>query len=525
MRIQLKSLRAALLAAAGGVLMACSQATEADNVQMVEAAAKQDMATVRVLLRKGADATTAQADGATALHWAVHWDDLEAADLLIDEGANLDAANEYGATALSLACTNGNAAMVEKLLDEGADANIATSSGETPLMRCARTGAADAVKALLAEGADAKAKDNESEQTALMWAVAQKHAGAAQALIAGGADVNARSKGGFTPLMFAARVGDLDSAGILIDAGAKVDEVGPAGMTPLVLAAASGQQAVATFLLDKGANPNAADEYGATAMHYATIMGITAINAVRYANYVAHIFRPSQQDLVKALIAHKANVNAQIAKPIRLGGGDSDALIGATPFVLAAATPDVTVMHMLADAGADTKMATSTKLTPLMAAAGVGRGQDFTEEEKKTALAAVQFAFELGGDVNATPVDGLTAMHGAATNGADAVVTFLAQKGAKLDVRDKYQQTPLSIATGERLPWIPYGEELGEIIQPSTRDLLLKLGATPLNTPGYFKPPAEGSDAYRINAGHRGLNAPPPVVLQVGPGDARGGGP
>ncbi len=525
MGIRAISLRAILLAGAGAALLACGPSNSVNDPRLAEAAAKQDMAAVRALIDDNVNANSAQADGATALHWAVHWDDLEIADLLIDEGANVDAANEYGATPISLACTNGNAAMVEKLLEEGANANVATSSGETPLMRCARTGNAEAVKALLDEGADVKAKDIETEQTALMWAVAQKHAGAAQALIAAGADVNARSKGGFTPLMFAARVGDVDSAGILVDAGAKVDEVGPAGMTPLVLAAAGGQETVAIFLLDKGANANARDEYGATALHYSTIMGITAINAVRYANYVAHIFRPSQTKLVEALLAHKADPNARIAKLIRIGGGDSDALIGATPLLLAAATPDVNVMRMLVKAGANPKMMTETKLTPVMAAAGLGRGQDFTEAEKKTALEAVQLAVELGGDVNATDVNGLTAMHGAATNGADAVVQFLVSKGAKLDVRDKYQQTPLSIATGERLPWIPYGEELGEIIQPSTRDLLLKLGAAPLTTPGYFKPPAEGSDAYRINAGQRGLNAPPPVVLQVGPGDNRGGGP
>ena len=92
-----------------------------------------------------------------------------------------------------------------------------------------------------------------------------------------------------------------------------------------------------------------------------------------------------------------------------------------------------------------------------------------------------------GADVNATNEDGLTAMHGAAANGADAVVQFLTQKGAKLDVRDKYQQTPLSIATGERLPWIPYGEELGEIIQPSTRDLLLKIGGDTAQHAGLFQ--------------------------------------
>ncbi len=33
------------------------------------------------------------------------------------------------------------------------------------------------------------------------------------------------------------------------------------------------------------------------------------------------------------------------------------------------------------------------------------------------------------------------------------------------------------------------------MIQPSTRDLLLKLGATPLDTPGYFTPPSDVHDA------------------------------
>ena len=97
-----------------------------------------------------------------------------------------------------------------------------------------------------------------------------------------------------------------------------------------------------------------------------------------------------------------------------------------------------------------------------------------------------------------------------------AVVQFLAQKGAKLDVRDKYQQTPLSVATGIRLPWIPYGDELGEIIQPSTAELLLKLGATPVDAPGYFKPPAEGSEAFQFNQSQRygGEAAPLPPAQQ-----------
>ena len=68
-------------------------------------------------------------------------------------------------------------------------------------------------------------------------------------------------------------------------------------MTPLVLASASGQEAFGIFLLDKGADPNARDENGATALHYAVMKGITALNGVRYANYVAHLFRPSHDGL------------------------------------------------------------------------------------------------------------------------------------------------------------------------------------------------------------------------------------
>jgi hypothetical protein len=72
------------------------------------------------------------------------------------------------------------------------------------------------------------------------------------------------------------------------------------------------------------------------------------------------------------------------------------------------------------------------------------------------------------------------------------------------------------VATGIRLPWIPYGEELGEIIQPSTRDWLLKLGATPVDTPGYFKPPTEFTGAFQFNQSQRygGEAAPLPPALQ-----------
>ncbi len=506
MRSGLKYRYGLLAAVLLGAQLAGVSAAEAPR--LADAAAKQDKAALRALIRDKADVNAPQADGATALHWAVHWDDQESVDLLIRAGANVNARNEYSATPLSLACTNGNAAIVEKLLAAGANPNAAAASGETPLMRCARTGDVAAVKSLLARKADVNARDNEQGQTALMWAVAEKHPAVAQILVQAGADIGARSKGGFTPLLFASRVGDVESAKIFLAGGANVNEAGPKGMTPLLLASASGQEALGIFLLDKGADPNARDSAGVTSLHYALMKGITALNEIRFANYVEYLFRPNMEDLVKALLAHRANPNLRIEKRIALGGGHSDEVLGATPFLLAAATPDPVAMRMLASAGADPKLKTKDGSTALMLAAGLTRGQDFTEEDKRVSLDAVKIAVELGADIDAANEDGLTAMHGAASNGADGVVQFLAQKGAKLDVRDKYQQTPLSIATGVRLPWIPNGDELGEIIQPSTRDLLLKLGATHLDTPGYFHPPAEDSEAYRINRGVRGLETP-----------------
>ena len=83
---------------------------------------------------------------------------------------------------------------------------------------------------------------------------------------------------------------------------------------------------------------------------------------------------------------------------------------------------------------------------------------------------------------------------------ADSIIQYLAEHGAKLDAKDIYQQTPLSIANGVHLPWVPTGEELGEegARRNSTADLLLKLGATPLDTPGYFTPIQTDSDVFRL---------------------------
>ena len=237
---------AGLVAVSGGGLQAAS-----DDLRLVEAVKAQRWEAVRSLLAHGLDVDATQGDGATALHWAVYWDDQQTAELLIRAGADVDAANDYEVTPLWLACANASGEMVERLLAAGADAKATLTSGETALMACARTGSVDAVEALLNRGAEVDAREAAESQTALMWATAQRHPAVVRLLLDHGADPNARSRvrrevisrrlqadlrygersrslgsdaeetdiGGFTPLLFAARVGDLESARLLLGRG------------------------------------------------------------------------------------------------------------------------------------------------------------------------------------------------------------------------------------------------------------------------------------------------------------------
>ena len=485
-------------------------ASAATDGGLIDAVKAGDGQAVRSLIQQHVDVNEAQSDGASALHWAVYRNDLAVANMLISAGANVNATNDYGVPPLWLACTNRSSSLVESLLNAGANANAALPSGETVLMTCARTGNTDSIRPLIARGANVNTKESWRGQTALMWAVEQKHAEAAQILLENGADVHARSKSGFTPLLFATRVGDIDSARVLLAAGADVNEVTPTppkpaadqprgfsgkpysyraapyAMTPLLMAAASGHESLALFLLDHGANPNAADSNGVTALHYAVLEGIVAIGSVSSHYAVnAYLFRPNMIELTKALLAHGANPNARLTKdPLLPGGMPRVSMAGATPFLLATASCDLTLMHILLDAGADPMIATKAKTTTLMIAAGLGRYEDRTKEEEKNAFEAVKLLVGLGADVNAIGEEGYTALHGAAYVGADPIIDLLISRGAKTEVKDDFGQTPLSIAEGvvttgifdfAKKPWGTHRQ---------TADLLLKLGATPLAQSG-----------------------------------------
>ena len=161
--------------------------------EVADAVMRGDKAAVQKLITQHADVNAPQADGATALHWAVFKSDKEMVDLLIRAGANAKAANREGATPLWLASVNGDAAIIEALIKGGADPNEKQPLGRTPLMEASRTGNVEAMKVLLDHGADANAKESLRGTTPLMWAADEGHAAAIKLLIDRGADIKAQS--------------------------------------------------------------------------------------------------------------------------------------------------------------------------------------------------------------------------------------------------------------------------------------------------------------------------------------------
>lgn len=470
------ALLAGCLAAEVPVLRAAGPAADARVVEAIERGDRD--AAVR-LLRAKADVNATSADGMSALAWAAHKDDLELADLLLRAGANANAANEYGVTPLSLACANGSAAMVDRLLKAGANPNIAQkASGETPLMTAARTGNLGVVRALLAAGADANARESRRGQNALMWASNRSHADVVMALLERGADPKVASKSGFTPLMFAARNGNVDVARMLLSSGAGINDVSPEDGSALVVAAAGGHEDLGLFLLEKGADPKIADGYGMTALHFAAQKGTADMSAVEYTLSV----RPPNNlpRLAKALLEKGADPNARVTKdyasntrsPYRHTAPMS--IIDATPLFLAAGAGDAAMMQMLLAAGAKPDVRVKGDTTVLMAAAGIGRVQDFLPGEEAEHAAAVKVALASGAPVDAVNAKGQTALMAAVAAGANALVRQLVQAGANVNARDRIGMTPWTLA----MAMSPLANYAGELrLHKDTADLLVQLGA------------------------------------------------
>ena len=89
-------------------------------VPLVEAVKSGDRAAAIKMLEQRVDVNAPEADGTTALHWAVQQDDLDLVDRLINAGANVKATTRLNAyTPLLLAAKEGRASVIDPLFKAG----------------------------------------------------------------------------------------------------------------------------------------------------------------------------------------------------------------------------------------------------------------------------------------------------------------------------------------------------------------------------------------------------------------------
>lgn len=469
------------------VALGLAAAWSAAASDLVEAAQQNDAATVAAALESGSDVNARSPDGTTALHWAVHHDNLALVRRLVAAGADPNAANDFGATPLTEAALLGNGAVVDSLVEAGADVDAPGKDGQTPLMIVARTGSVDAADVLIRHGADVDAREEWRGQTALIWAAAQSQPKMVELLLARGADPDVASDtptwqrqvsaekrrlfrpfGGLTALLYAAREGCLECARALVEGGADIDLPGYRGITPLMMALDNFHFDLAAYLVDAGASLDVWDWWGRSPLYVAVDMHTLTAGGrpdLRSTDATTGL------EVARRILERGANPNLQIKllPPLRERGKDRgcDSLLGtgSTALLRAAKTFDVDSLKLLVAHGARVDLPNENGVTPLMAAAGYGSVEcDIrkygtpnyaSEDVERKSIEALAVLLEAGADIDQRTTGGgrgkgpgQTALFGAAFWGWNDVVAFLVSQGAKIDVADTEGRTAVDAAMG-----------------------------------------------------------------------------
>ena len=461
-----------------------------DNA-VVEAARHADVAGVRALIAKRENVNEVSRDGSTALLWAAYHSDVAMTRALITAGAKVNTPNKYGVTPLLQASRSGADQVVQALLRAGADPSLAHPDGETPLMAASHAGSLATVRLLIEAGANVNAADTYQQQTALMWAADEGHTAVVQALLDAKADPNKKAHvtgleerkhadhatGGFTALMFAARNGHEDAVKALVKGGADPKITNGDGVTATMIAIVNDRLDLAKTLIDLGADANDGSLYFAVDMHDAT----TDMRAKDGSRLRAdHTNTMSAIDLVKVLLDRGADPNRSFIGTLHSTTLCCPDEINASPFYRAAIAADVDAIKLMLAHGAQLEW-TPTEVkkegkgargggggrgngnigkTPMMAAMTGGRGAAFNagpgfdrlgpppfrEASDREPINAIKALLAAGANPNAKAPDGSYLLHQAVQARQIPIIKALVDAGAKLDVVNKDNLTPLLLA-------------------------------------------------------------------------------
>nr|ADD82932.1 transient receptor potential cation channel subfamily A member 1 [Corallus hortulanus] len=295
---------------------ALNVADNAGNTPLHWATKKQQIESVKLLLRKGANPNVANANMMTPFHWVVqyHFNDLvkiflensltdvnlggeggntpillacykdnpEALKLLIEKGGDICKANNTGCMAVHAAATSGAKLCMEIVIRRGEDLgytreshiNFTTTGKSSPLHLAVQSRDLEMIKMCIEYGAQIDLKQNDN-CTALHFAATQGATDILKLMMStyegDESIVNAADGNKETMLHRAALFDHCEMAEYLISKGAKIDCVDHEGRTPLLLGTACGSWKIVNLLLSKGANLELKDHLGRNVLHLAVL--------------------------------------------------------------------------------------------------------------------------------------------------------------------------------------------------------------------------------------------------------------
>jgi ankyrin repeat protein len=472
-------------------------APQADGATAIQwAAYRGDLEAASLLIAAGANVKTPNRDGATALYLASLRGDAAMIEKLLNAGADPNERGPEGETPLMLAARSGNVDAIQALLAKRVDVNQKDKlRGTTALMWAVTENHPAVVKLLVSHGADLSAAtdvDTRNSRNNLANTVTQRLNSpfgtraqraraqrAAPAAASGQKPVAERTPeedfeayfrgpqktdgGGLTALAYAAREDSIECARMLVEAGADVNQRTHYGWTPLLVATQNRHYKLAAYLLEHGADPNVANNGGWSPLYLAVDN-----RNIETGDYPVRAPDMDHLDYIKLLIDKGANVNARVCgleSTAEKCTGDSTETRnnftmqwlfedGATPFLRAAQSGDITLMKLLLAHGANPKIFTAHNVTPLAVASGIGWTEGVTFEWSEAEnLEAVKMCLDLGVDPNVADDEGRTSLHGAAHKGRTTVIQLLVDHGAKLDVHDIGSRDSINGLLGKT--WIP----------------------------------------------------------------------
>jgi ankyrin repeat protein len=380
--------------------------------------------------------------GVTPLHVAAESESTEAVRLLLKKGADPGARDEHGRTPLHLASERRHAEIVKLLVKAGANADAKDDGGSIPL--CGAVGDKACVEILVNARADANAIDKERGPPLLVAAYGG-HKEAVDLLLAGGAKLD------FYSACLLGRVRDVER--FLKEDPRLVDAPVPFSsyydQRPLLFAARAGQAEVLDLLIARGAEPNPAKNRYPSALHVAAMYG--------------------RQKIVERLLAKGIPIDSGTADEKRT------ALFDAVIF----AQPEM--VRFLLDRKADPRIRvssyTAAQGTPLHCV-GVRRNAWGPEEDEvgpdlvRREVAIARLLLDAGADLEAKNDSGATPLHQAANSGNAELAALLLARGAQVNPRDKWYNTPLLYAEDGH---VYYGKGQGS---HKVAELLRKNGGT-----------------------------------------------